>query len=192
VLRQDPDVIMVGEIRDHETATMAIQSSLTGHLVFSTLHTNDAASTVTRLLDLGIEPYLVASSVVGVMAQRLVRRVCASCAAPHVPDAAELAWLDVPASQTSGMRVGKGCPACRGTGYKGRVGTFELLTLDERVRQLIQQRATAAEIKDAAIAAGMRTLREDGVAKVLAGQTTTAEVERVTARPDDAGADADE
>jgi general secretion pathway protein E len=184
VLRQDPDVIMVGEIRDRETATMAIQSSLTGHLVFSTLHTNDAASAVTRLLDLGIEPYLVASSVVGVMAQRLVRRICEQCAAPFTPDEAELAWLGVSAEAARGMRKGRGCAACRGTGYRGRVGTFELLTMDERVRKLIQARATAAEIKDAGVAAGMRTLRDDGVAKVLAGVTTTSEVERVTMRPE--------
>ena len=180
VLRQDPDVIMVGEIRDRETATMAIQSSLTGHLVFSTLHTNDAASAVTRLLDLGIEPYLVASSVVGVLAQRLVRRVCSQCAAPYQPDAAELVWLGVPARRTAGMRSGAGCAACRNTGYRGRVGTFELLKLDEAVRRLIQNRATAAEIKDSAVAAGMRTLRDDGVEKVLAGLTRTSEVERVT------------
>jgi general secretion pathway protein E len=181
VLRQDPDVIMVGEIRDRDTATMAIQSSLTGHLVFSTLHTNDAASAVTRLLDLGIEPYLVASSVVGVLAQRLVRRVCPECGAPYRPDAAEMDWLNSPAQQTAGMRRGAGCAACRNTGFRGRVGMFELLKMDEGVRRLIQNRATAAEIRDAAVAASMRTLREDGVAKVLAGVTTTSEVERVTA-----------
>jgi general secretion pathway protein E len=187
VLRQDPDVIMVGEIRDRETATMAIQSSLTGHLVFSTLHTNDAASAVTRLLDLGIEPYLVGSSVVGVMAQRLVRRICGQCAAPFTPDEAELEWLGVSATAARGMRKGRGCGACRGTGFRGRVGTFELLSMDERVRKLIQAHATAAEIKDAAVAAGMRTLRDDGVEKVLAGMTTTSEVERVTMRPEGDG-----
>jgi type II secretory ATPase GspE/PulE/Tfp pilus assembly ATPase PilB-like protein len=185
MLRADPDVIMVGEIRDRETATMAIQSSLTGHLVFSTLHTNDAASAVTRLLDLGIEPYLVASSVVGVMAQRLVRRICDQCAAPFTPGAAELAWLGVGAAVAGGMRKGKGCSACRCTGYRGRVGTFELLTMDERVRKLIQNRATAAEIKEAGVVQGMRTLRDDGVEKVLAGVTTTSEVERVTMRPEE-------
>jgi type II secretory ATPase GspE/PulE/Tfp pilus assembly ATPase PilB-like protein len=174
---------MVGEIRDRETATMAIQSSLTGHLVFSTLHTNDAASAVTRLLDLGIEPYLVASSVVGVMAQRLVRRICEQCAAPFTPDEAELAWLGVTREAARGMRKGRGCAACRGTGYRGRVGTFELLSMDERVRKLIQAHATAAEVKEAGVAAGMRTLRDDGLEKVLAGVTTTSEVERVTMRP---------
>ncbi len=191
VLRQDPDVIMVGEIRDRETATMAIQSSLTGHLVFSTLHTNDAASAVTRLLDLGIEPYLVASSVVGVMAQRLVRRICPQCAAPFTPDQAELDWLGITVKQSAGMRKGKGCPSCRNTGFKGRVGTFELLMIDEPIRKLIQTHATAAEIKSAGIAAGMRTLRDEGILKVLAGMTTTNEVERVTAIPEDADFPAD-
>lgn len=191
VLRQDPDVIMVGEIRDRETATMAIQSSLTGHLVFSTLHTNDAASAVTRLLDLGIEPYLVASSVVGVMAQRLVRRICPQCAAPFTPDQAELDWLGITIKQAAGMRKGKGCPACRNTGFKGRVGTFELLMIDEQIRKLIQTHATAAEIKSAGVTAGMRTLRDEGILKVLAGMTTTNEVERVTAIPEDADFPAD-
>src|SRR5437762_3366916 len=133
VLRQDPDVIMVGEIRDRETAAMAIQSALTGHLVFSTLHTNDAASAVTRLLDLGIEPYLLASSLRGVLAQRLVRRVCAQCAAPYEPSALELQWLGVSREQTAGMRLGPGCPACRQTGYRGRFGAFELLLIDDSV-----------------------------------------------------------
>jgi len=186
VLRQDPDVIMVGEIRDLETATMAIQSSLTGHLVFSTLHTNDAASAVTRLLDLGIEPYLVASSVVGVLAERLVRRVCANCAQSYRPHPSEMEWLGVERSATTKMRMGTGCPACRNTGYRGRLGTFELLALDDDVRRLIQARATATEIKEAGIAAGTRTLRDDGIDKILAGVTTIPEVERVTLRTDDA------
>ena len=183
VLRQDPDVIMVGEIRDRETATMAIQSSLTGHLVFSTLHTNDAASAVTRLLDLGIEPYLVASSLVGVLAQRLVRRVCPRCAAPRVPDEPELRWLGVARDAAAQMRRGGGCDACRRTGYRGRVGAFELIVIDEALRALIQSRATASEVKAAAVRAGTRTLRDDGIAKVLAGMTTVSEVERVTAEP---------
>ena len=180
VLRQDPDVIMVGEIRDLETATMAIQSSLTGHLVFSTLHTNDAATAVTRLLDLGIEPYLASSSLVGVLAQRLVRRVCPACAQPYRPTSTELRWLGVSFEATSRMRIGRGCPHCRNTGYRGRLGTFELLTLTEDLRRLITSRATAAEIKSAAIAAGMHTLRHDGVRQILDGVTTIAEVERVT------------
>jgi len=184
VLRQDPDVIMVGEIRDRDTATMAIQSSLTGHLVFSTLHTNDAASAVTRLLDLGIEPYLVASSVVGVLAQRLVRRVCPACARPYRATAADLEWLGVDAREAAGMRVGAGCGECRNTGYRGRVGTFELLVVDDVVRKLVAARATAADIRDAAVRAGTKTLRDDGVRKVLEGLTTITEVERVTIQPE--------
>ena len=184
VLRQDPDVIMVGEIRDRETATMAIQSSLTGHVVFSTMHTNDAASAVTRLLDLGTEPYLVASSVVGVLAQRLVRMVCPTCARPYTPHRAELDWLGVTTAAAANLRQGAGCGACRGTGYRGRQGTFELLVVDDETRRLISTRATAAEIKSAAVAAGTRTLRDDGVRKILAGVTTISEVERVTLEPD--------
>jgi general secretion pathway protein E len=180
VLRQDPDIIMVGEIRDRETAVMAVQSALTGHLVFSTLHTNDAASAVARLLDLGIEPYLVSSSVTAVLAQRLVRRVCPSCSGRHTPDSAELAMLGVSAEQTKAMQVGQGCEKCRKTGYRGRLGTFELLIVDDAIRRHIQQRATAAEIRLAAIDAGMATLRDDGLTKVLAGVTTVAEVQRVT------------
>ncbi|MDB5357383.1 MAG: gspE [Phycisphaerales bacterium] len=183
VLRQDPDIIMVGEIRDLETATMAIQSSLTGHLVFTTLHTNDAATAVTRLLDLGIEPYLVASSVVGVLAQRLVRRVCPDCSAPYSPTAAELQWLGVDAAAAVAMCQGVGCAACRGTGYRGRLGTFELLVPDENIQRLIQSRANASEIKDAGVRSGTRTLRDDGVRKILAGITTISEVERVTVQP---------
>ena len=184
VLRQDPDIIMVGEIRDHETAVMAIQSALTGHLVFSTLHTNDAASAVTRLLDLGIEPYLVASSVVGVMAQRLVRRICPDCAEPYEPSISELTQLgvDMNGLDLSQVRKGRGCDKCRSTGFRGRVGLFELLAIDNDIRLHVQQRDTAAEIKQTAVQAGMRTLREDGVKKVLAGQTTCDEVMRVTMR----------
>jgi len=182
VLRQDPDVIMVGEIRDRETATMAIQSSLTGHLVFSTLHTNDAASAITRLLDLGIEPYLVASSLVGVLAQRLVRRVCRECAKPCQPNVAELEWLA--STDTQKMVQGAGCPTCRQTGYRGRLGTFELLVIDDNIRQLIQQHASATQIKDAAKSAGLHTLRDDGIRKILAGITTISEVERVTVEPE--------
>jgi len=157
VLRQDPDVIMVGEIRDKETAVMAIQSALTGHLVFSTLHTNDAASAVTRLLDLGIEPYLLSSSLVGVLAQRLVRKVCHACG-------------------------GEGCAGCRKTGYAGRIGLFELLTVDNAVRQKVQERSTAADIKAVAVNGSMRTLRDDGLAKAAAGVTSVEEIQRVTMR----------
>ncbi|MGB0766893.1 MAG: type II secretion system ATPase GspE [Phycisphaeraceae bacterium] len=184
VLRQDPDIVMIGEIRDRETAVMAIQAALTGHLVFSTLHTNDAASAVTRLLDLGIEPYLVSSSLVGVLAQRLVRRVCEKCAEPYVPKQAELDALGhrPTADELSGYRKGRGCEACRGTGYHGRVGCFELLTVDDQVRSLVHDRATAASINAAAKQAGMHALADDGLVKVGMGLTTLEEVMRVSVR----------
>jgi general secretion pathway protein E len=183
VLRQDPDVIMVGEIRDRETAAMAIQSALTGHMVFSTLHTNDAASAVARLLDLGVEPYLVSSSVVGVLAQRLVRKVCPHCGEDVEASDADRAWLGLERTDpVPRLRLGRGCGACRGTGYKGRIGLFELLVADEPVRRLVQSRATAAEVKASAVARGMRTLRDDGVTKVQAGLTTIHEIERVAMR----------
>lgn len=185
VLRQDPDIIMVGEIRDHETAVMAIQSALTGHLVFSTLHTNDASSAVTRLLDLGIEPYLAGSSVAGVMAQRLVRKVCPKCvqkivATPVQIQSLQLTRGDVP-DQLDLCKI-TGCEHCRQTGYRGRVGLFELLEVNEAIRQDITQRATAARIKQTATRHGMQTLRDDGIQKVIAGVTTLEEVDRVTVR----------
>jgi general secretion pathway protein E len=184
VLRQDPDIVMIGEIRDHETAVMAIQSALTGHLVFSTLHTNDAASAVTRLLDLGIEPYLVGSSLVGVLAQRLVRRNCEHCAEPTEPDPAELEMLAFAPTheQRASFRRGVGCRHCRGTGYRGRAGCFELLTTNEEIRRLVARRAAASEIDLAAQRGGMRTLAEDGLSKVLSGNTTIKEVLRISAR----------
>jgi general secretion pathway protein E len=204
VLRQDPDVIMVGEIRDHETAVMAIQSALTGHLVFSTLHTNDAASAVTRLLDLGIEPYLVSSSLLAVMAQRLVRKVCPDCAEQRPATQQERAFLANPplplgeaASNRAGeglaragpgagegplLTHGRGCENCRETGYRGRVGVFELLMVDDPVRSKIQDRSNASEIRDVALKNGMRLLRDDGVAKIRQGLTTVEEVSRVTVR----------
>jgi general secretion pathway protein E len=184
VLRQDPDIVMIGEIRDHETAVMAIQSALTGHLVFSTLHTNDAASAVTRLLDLGIEPYLVGSSLVGVLAQRLVRRICAGCSLPYEPTAGELAALgyEPTAAQRERIRKGGGCDACRQTGYHGRAGCFELLTVDDEIRRLVQDRPTAAMIGEAARRGGMQSLREDGLGKVADGRTTLDEVMRISVR----------
>jgi len=182
VLRQDPDVIMVGEIRDEETARMAVQSALTGHLVFSTLHTNDSASAVTRLLELRVEPYLVASSVVAVLAQRLVRRTCAECKAPVPSDHSGLADLGLTDSVAQDVELyeGTGCPSCFGTGYQGRIGIFELLTVDEQIRQLIMNRSKASTIKAAALDGGMQTLRQDGAAKVLKGITSCEEVLRVT------------
>ncbi|MEM9916321.1 MAG: ATPase, T2SS/T4P/T4SS family, partial [Planctomycetota bacterium] len=199
VLRQDPDIIMVGEIRDRETAELAIQAALTGHLVFSTLHTNDAPSAVTRLLDLGIEPYLVSSSLLAVMAQRLVRRVCGECAEPLDPLDAERelerlrfdmadTWTlkgssdDHDHGQITGLYRGLGCPACRDTGYRGRVGLYEYLAIDERLRDAIQERSPASRLKQIARRNGMRSLRDDGIQKILRGMTTTDEVLRVTAR----------
>ena len=186
VLRQDPDIIMVGEIRDQETAVMAIQSALTGHLVFSTLHTNDAASAVARLLDLGIEPYLVSSSVVAVLAQRLVRVLCADCATACTPTTEQLCELGVALEQepTATLRAPGGCAACRQTGYRGRIGIFELLPMTEVIRELIQRRAGAGAIKAEAIRGGMTSLRDHGLLKAFEGVTTLDEVIRVTLRFD--------
>jgi general secretion pathway protein E len=183
VLRQDPDVIMVGEVRDVETARMAIQSSLTGHLVFSTLHTNDSAGAVTRLLDLGVEPYLVSSSLIAIVAQRLVRKVCPDCKAPAHPTAQELGELGLgtPAENRGAkFYVGTGCERCFKTGYRGRTGIYEVMLINEQIQELIYKRETAGTIKRLALEAGMQTLRMDGARKVLAGTTTVAEVLRVT------------
>ncbi|MGM0599056.1 MAG: GspE/PulE family protein [Candidatus Rifleibacteriota bacterium] len=163
ILRQDPDVILVGEIRDAETAAMAIQASLTGHLVFSTLHTNDSASAAVRLIDMNVEPYLVASTLTGVLAQRLLRRYCSSCVS----------------KSKDGYYKAPGCIACAQTGFKGRTGVFELLMVDEEIAALIGRNASLDEIRNASKAAGMRSLYEDGLAKVKMGQTSIAEVERV-------------
>lgn len=173
VLRQDPDIIMIGEIRDKETAEMAIQSALTGHLVFSTLHTNDAASAVTRLLDLGIEPYLVASSVLGVLSQRLVRRICQVC-----KQQADIGTLQSDAGAEQSQLVE--CQNCRNSGYSGRVGIFELMVVNEALRGAIQNRDNAAQIKTIAIDSGMKLLRTDGLEKIQSGQTTQTEVDRVS------------
>ncbi|MBN1393357.1 MAG: type II secretion system ATPase GspE [Sedimentisphaerales bacterium] len=183
VLRQDPDVIMVGEVRDVETARMAIQSSLTGHLVFSTLHTNDSAGAVSRLLDLGVEPYLASSSLIAIMAQRLVRKVCPDCKEQHEPKPHELRELGVGnLVERNGGKffIGKGCDKCFQTGYRGRTGVYELMMVNEEIQEMIYKRETAGAIKKAAINAGLQTLRMDGARKVLAGITTIAEVLRVT------------
>ncbi|MEX2672288.1 MAG: type II secretion system ATPase GspE [Phycisphaeraceae bacterium] len=184
VLRQDPDVVMIGEIRDRETAVMAIQAALTGHLVFSTLHTNNAASAVTRLLDLGIEPYLVGSSLIGVLAQRLVRSICEGCGKPYSPEPAELEQLhlDPAHDPTARYRKGIGCASCRQTGYQGRLGCFELLVVDDQVRRLVQAHSTASEIDEAARQAGMHSLSDDALRKVAEGRTSLEEVMRVSMR----------
>jgi general secretion pathway protein E len=178
ILRHDPDVVMIGEIRDRETAEIAVQASLTGHLVFSTLHTNDAAGATTRLLDMGVEPFLVASSVEGVMAQRLVRRVCAHCAESYTPDKADLP-ADFELAPGATLTRAPGCKACRETGYRGRLGVYELLTLDDDLREMIMQRVSAPRIAAAATRNELlSTLKQDGFAKARAGLTTITEVVR--------------
>ncbi|MCS1409883.1 MAG: Type II secretion system protein E [Verrucomicrobia subdivision 3 bacterium] len=182
MLRQSPNIIMLGEIRDLETATIAINASLTGHLVFSTLHTNDAPSAVTRLVDIGIKPFLVASSTRAMMAQRLVRKLCRNCAAPYEPSEAELRSIGLnPADiKDPNYLKGAGCAKCNSTGYRGRFGIFEVFVLDDDARKLIYDKAPASTLRTKAREIGMRTLREDGARKVIAGQTTTEEVLRVT------------
>ena len=209
ILRHDPDVIMVGEIRDRDTAQIAIQAALTGHLVFSTLHTNDAPGAVTRLLDMGVEPFLVTSTVTGVLAQRLIRSLCPQCRMPYEPTAEDLSALHLtaesltqprilpPAGQPQagpagagialgdsptavGMMKPVGCDACQGIGFKGRSGVYELLVMTEALTPLILERASVNELRAAARASGMRTLREDGVGKVLTGVTTVEEMIRET------------
>jgi len=183
IVRQDPDVIMVGEIRDYETAEIAIQAALTGHLVFSTLHTNDAAGAVSRLLEMGVEDYLLASSLLGIMAQRLVRTLCRHCRRP-----VEVALFPGGNGKTTNGVGGiptaayeeQGCDECAMTGYRGRSGIFELLAMNEGARQLILKRSSADAIKNFAVSQGMRTLREDGWRKVREGTTTVSEVLRVT------------
>ncbi|MCX8118567.1 MAG: ATPase, T2SS/T4P/T4SS family [Desulfobacterota bacterium] len=183
ILRQDPDVIMVGEIRDLETAQIAIQAALTGHLVLSTLHTNDAPEAITRLLDIGVEPYLISSSVIGVLAQRLVRTICSQCKTSYPPDEATLKELRgvIPKPEGSlSLYRGKGCKQCKQSGYLGRTGIYELLSVDERIKRLISERASAELIRlKARETAGLKSLREDGLLKVVKGITTREEVDRV-------------
>jgi type II secretory ATPase GspE/PulE/Tfp pilus assembly ATPase PilB-like protein len=182
ILRQDPNVIMVGEIRDLETAEIAIRAALTGHLVFSTLHTNDAPSAFTRLIDMGIEPFLVASSVEAVMAQRLVRTICSHCRQEQKVERDYLRRIGFPEGEieTAKFWRGVGCEECRQLGYQGRMGIYELLLLNEALRPLILNRAPASTIAQRAIEGGMRTLRADGWNKVRNAQTTIEEVLRVT------------
>jgi len=182
ILRQAPNVIMIGEIRDLETASIAINASLTGHLVFSTLHTNDAPSAVTRLIDIGVKPFLVASSTRALMAQRLVRKVCKQCAAPYVPTPDEMRQLNLDASNSQGATFmrGKGCGNCSNTGFRGRFGIFEIFVIDDDARKLIYEKVSSSVLRTRAREMGMRTLREDGIRKVLAGLTTPDEVIRAT------------
>jgi general secretion pathway protein E/type IV pilus assembly protein PilB len=182
ILRQAPNVIMLGEIRDLETASIAINASLTGHLVFSTLHTNDAPSAVTRLIDIGVKPFLVASSTRALMAQRLVRRNCKKCTAPATPTEAELRSLNIDkaAASEANFMKGKGCGDCGKTGHRGRFGIFEIFVIDDEARKLIYDRVPSSVLRTQAREMGMRTLREDGARKVLAGLTTAEEVIRAT------------
>ena len=182
IVRQDPDVILVGEIRDMETAEISIQSALTGHLVFSTLHTNDAASAVTRLIDMGIEPFLVSSSVMAILAQRLVRVVCDDCKEAYAPHEESLESIDITPEMAAGRKIyrGKGCPSCLNTGYRGRTGIFELMILDDSIKNLILKTSDANAIKRQAVEQGMLSLRQDGAQKVLDGITTIEEVFRIT------------
>jgi type II secretion system protein E len=185
MLRHDPDIMMIGEIRDFETAEMAIRSSLTGHLVFSTLHTNDAAGSVTRLIDMGVEPFLIASTMIAAIAQRLVRCACAKCAEDYTPSEEVLTNFGV-ASLPAGARLrrGRGCDACRHTGYRGRVAIYEMLTFSNPIKELTYRRAPSTEIKRKGRQLGMRTLREAGWAQVCRGRTTIEEVMRVTSDAD--------
>ncbi len=187
ILRQSPNVVMLGEIRDLETATIAINASLTGHLVFSTLHTNDAPSAVTRLIDMGVKPFLIASSTRALMAQRLVRKICKQCLAAYQPTVEELRPLNIPPEQLTSaqFKKGKGCSNCNNTGHRGRFGVFEIFVIDDESRKLIYDRVPSSVLRARARQAGMRSLREDGIRKILAGLTTCDEVIRATVGDDE-------
>jgi type IV pilus assembly protein PilB len=182
MLRQAPNIVMVGEIRDLETAEIAINASLTGHMVFSTLHTNDAPGAVTRLIDIGVKPFLVSTSLRAVMAQRLVRKICPHCKRPHVPDSKELRSLNINPAQAAGATFarGDGCGQCNSTGYRGRMGIFEIFVINEEVQKMIYEGVGTAKLREKARTLGMRTMREDGARKVTAGLTTIEEVVSIT------------
>jgi type IV pilus assembly protein PilB len=187
MLRQAPNIILVGEMRDSETAEMGIQASLTGHLVFSTLHTNDAPGAVTRMVDMGVPAYLVASSVIAILAQRLVRVVCTKCKQPHRPtdSVLEAAGISRELADKATFMKGKGCSNCNKTGYRGRLGIYELMMMTSRIRELSFQGVSTQDLRKAAVAQGMRTLYQDGIYKSLRGITTIEEVFRVAKRADD-------
>jgi type IV pilus assembly protein PilB len=182
ILRQDPDIILVGEIRDLETAEIAAQASLTGHVVFTTLHTNDAPSSVARLLDLGVEPFLITATIEGIVAQRLVRRICTSCKRPYEPNETQLRELGLTEEEIKGKQFfyGKGCSKCNGTGYRGRVGIFEIMVFNDEIRELIMNRASTNVLRVAAQKAGMVPLRTNGLAWIFDGITTVDEVVKET------------
>jgi type II secretory ATPase GspE/PulE/Tfp pilus assembly ATPase PilB-like protein len=186
IVRQDPDIIMVGEIRDKETVEVAVHAALTGHLLLSTLHTNDAAGAVSRLLDMGLEPFLAASSLECIMAQRLARRICKDCREEETPSKERMMQLERELGYAPPARLwrGVGCSSCRFTGYAGRLGLFEILPVSEDVRQMILEHRAASQIKAISMRDGMTTLRQDGWRKVLAGETTIDEVLRVTTEDD--------
>jgi type IV pilus assembly protein PilB len=186
-LRQDPDIVLVGEIRDLETAQIAVQASLTGHLVFSTLHTNDAPSSIARILDLGLEPYLVTATLEAIVAQRLVRRICTRCKEEFHPTEEMLMELDLTPEMVKGRTFyqGKGCDYCRGTGYSGRLAVYEIMTVDDSLGDLIVQRASSQAIREAARKRGMRTLRESGLLAIYDGLTTIEEVVSQTITEDE-------
>ena len=180
ILRQDPDIIMIGEIRDQETASIAVQASITGHLVVSTLHTNSAASTITRLADMGIEPYLIADSMIGVIAQRLVRRLCPECKKAKKADAEELEMLVLEPGTDVTIYEPCGCPRCDGTGFRGRIGVYEIMEMTQPLKTIISKKGTAEEIKEKALEEGMHTLRMSATRYVLDGITSIPEMMRVS------------
>jgi type IV pilus assembly protein PilB len=182
MLRQDPDVILVGEIRDHETAKIAVEASLTGHLVFSTLHTNDAPSSIARLLDLGLEPFMVTAAIEGIVAQRLVRKICPKCKTEYSPTEEQLLELDLKPEEVSGKTFyfGKGCENCNKTGYKGRQGLYEIMVLDDDMRDQIVKQASTQVLRAEARKRGMRPLRQSGLMAIFDGVTTIEEVVRET------------
>jgi general secretion pathway protein E/type IV pilus assembly protein PilB len=182
MLRQAPNIVMVGEIRDLETAEIAINASLTGHMVFSTLHTNDAPGAITRLIDIGVKPFLVSTSLRAAVAQRLVRKICKQCKKAFTPDANELRSLNITPQQAASATFmrGEGCQNCNGTGYRGRNGIFEMFVVNEEIQRMIYENVGTAKLRDKARSLGMRTMREDGVRKVLAGQSTIDEVVSIT------------
>jgi len=186
MLRQDPDIILVGEIRDKETAEISVQASLTGHLVFTTLHTNDAPSSVARLLDLGLEPFLITATIEGVIAQRLVRRICKECKTEYTPNEEQLMELELRTGDVAGKRFyrGRGCESCNNTGYRGRLGIYEIMILDDEMRDSIIKHASTQVLRQMAKARGMRTLRESGILAIYDGLTSIDEVVRETIMDD--------
>jgi type IV pilus assembly protein PilB len=185
-LRQDPDIILVGEIRDLETGVIAVQASLTGHLVMTTLHTNDAPSSILRLMDLGIEPFLLTATIEGIVAQRLVRTICSKCKEPYTPKEEELMELALRPEDVEGKELfrGKGCDNCHGSGFKGRTALFEIMTMSDELRELVMKHASTNVLRDASRRGGMRTLRECGLLAIYEGQTTIDEVVRETIAED--------